>query len=227
MLSLSVFSLPFRFLSSASLPVLATQPSVSSFPLSSRLRLTLAFSVRPLRFRFLGFPHSLRPGFPCFSSVSKYLAFCSFPFILPGFAPTAVPPVLPLCSRFRAFSLSVAFFRPLWFGSNYSAFRSFFSLLPVFPCRRFLRCCLVALRLPRFSSSVWPVAMPYFRLWYSAYCASFYRSLSRLTVATSASWPSLAGFGLFPFAYALGSGYSASGFLPFGFFLFAVSLGNV
>ena len=71
---------------------------------------------------------------------SSYSAFCSFPFIPPGFAPTAVPPVLPSCFRFRAFPLSTAFFRPLPFGSNYSAFRSFFSLLPVLPCRRFLRC---------------------------------------------------------------------------------------
>ena len=42
----------------------------------------------------------------------KYSAFCLFPFILPGFAPTAVPPVLPFCSRFRAFpSLPLSFVR--------------------------------------------------------------------------------------------------------------------
>ena len=177
------------------------------------------FRPRPFRFQLLSLlflpfllfpspPHSGFPGaalsafaslaFPVLSDlVSRvffpgclYSAFCLFPFVPPGFAPTAVPPVLPLCFRFRAFSLSVAFFRPLRFGSDYSAFRSFFSLLPVFPCRRFLRCCPFAVRLPRFSSSVRPVAMPYFRFWYSAYCASFFRSLSRLTVATSAPQPS-------------------------------------
>ena len=63
-----------------------------------------------------------------------------FPFILPGFAPTAVPPVLPLCFRFRAFpALKLSFVRSS-LGSDYSAFRSFFSLLPVFPWRRFPRC---------------------------------------------------------------------------------------
>ena len=173
----------------------------------------------------------LSPFFPTWFPVSSFPVLCtrlSVSFL--SSLPVSLPQLFHRCFPFAfAFGLSphLAFFRPLSLGSYYSAFRSFFSLLPVFPCRRFLRCCLVALRLPRFSSSVWPVAMPYFRLWYSAYCASFRPSLSRLTVATSAPWPSLAGFGLFPFAYALGSGYSASGFLPFGFFLFAVSLGNV
>ena len=58
------FPLPFHFLSSASLPPPATWLSVSSFPLSSCLRLTVASSVRPLRSRFLSFPRSFRPGFP-------------------------------------------------------------------------------------------------------------------------------------------------------------------
>ena len=50
-----------------------------------------------------------------FSPGSSYSASCSFPFILPGFAPTAVPPVLPSCSRFRAFPFPSVFFRPLPF----------------------------------------------------------------------------------------------------------------
>ena len=41
---------------------------------SSRFRLTVASSVRPLRFRFLGFPRSLRPGFPCLPSDFSYSA---------------------------------------------------------------------------------------------------------------------------------------------------------
>ena len=39
--------------------------------------------------------HALFPG-------SSYSASCSFPFILPGFAPTAVPPVLPFVSAFAS-----------------------------------------------------------------------------------------------------------------------------
>ena len=38
------------------------------------------------------------------------------------------------------FPLTSASFRLLSLGSDYSAFRSFLSLLPVLPCRRFLRC---------------------------------------------------------------------------------------
>ena len=38
------------------------------------------------------------------------------------------------------FPLTSAFFRPLQLGSDYSAFRSFLSPLPAFPCRRFSRC---------------------------------------------------------------------------------------
>ena len=65
-------------------------------------------------FRLPRFPPSPPPGFPCFVSGFRYLAFCSFPFVPPGFAPTAVPPVLPFFS---------AFFRPLLFRAFLLAFR--------------------------------------------------------------------------------------------------------
>ena len=143
-LSLSVFSLSFHFLSSASVPVLATWPLFLPFlflpALASQWLLRCCLSV----FRLPCPSTSVPPGFPCFPSISSYSAFCLFPFILPSFAPTAVPLVLPLCSRFRVFPFPSAFFRPLPFGSDYLAFRSFFSLLPVLPCRRFLRCYLSA-----------------------------------------------------------------------------------
>ena len=225
-LSLSVFSLSFGFLSSASFPVLATQPLFLPFlffPLSPHSGF---FGAALSAFALLAFPVLSDLVSRVFFPGCLYSAFCSFPFVPPGSAPTAAFPVLPLCFRFRAFSLSVAFFRPLRSGSDYSAFRSFFSLLPVFPCRRFLRCCPFALRLPRFSSSAWPVAMPCFRfgtlltaILFSIRCLASQWLLQRLGSPLRSS--------LFPFAFALGSGYSASGFLPFGFFLFAVSLGNV
>ena len=101
-------------------------PSLPGFASQRLLRCALPLSLS-------GFPLSLRPDFSCLPSRFLYSAFCSFPFILPGFAPTAVPPVLPLCFRFRAFPALKAFFRPLSLGSDYSAFRTFFSLLPVFP----------------------------------------------------------------------------------------------
>ena len=146
LLSLSGFSafrpvsfVPFRSASGYSafcssfplLPVSASQwlPQCSVSALASSVFPVLSCLVS----------HAFFPG-------SSYSVFCSFPFILPGFAPTAVPPVLPFFSAsfrpllFRAFRLLSAFFRPLLLASDYSASRSFFSLLPVFPCRRFLRC---------------------------------------------------------------------------------------
>ena len=72
-------------------------------------------SVHPSALASLVFPvlpdlisHVFFPG-------SSYSASCSFPFVPPGFAPTAVPPVLPFCSRFRALPFQSAFFRPLLF----------------------------------------------------------------------------------------------------------------
>ena len=92
------------------------------------------------RSRFFGLPRSSQPGFPSPLHGSSYSASCSFPFVLPGLAPAAVPPVLALRFRLRPFSLSSAFFRPLLFGPDYSASCPFFSLLPVLPWQRFLRC---------------------------------------------------------------------------------------
>ena len=88
--------------------------SVSSFPLSSRSPLTVGLlRCFPSALASLVFPvpsdlvsHVFFPG-------SSYSASCLFPFIPPGFAPTAVPPVLPFRSRLRAFPFPSAFFRLL------------------------------------------------------------------------------------------------------------------
>ena len=135
MLSLSGFSLPFCFLSSAFCSGSGYLASVSSFPLSSRFPPHSGSSNRcsPSAFAFRLFPvlsnlvsHVFLPG-------SSYSASCSFLFIPPGFAPTAVPPVPPLCFRFRAFPFPSAFFRPLLSGSDYSAFRLSFPFFPFSP----------------------------------------------------------------------------------------------
>ena len=108
--------------------------SASSFPLFHRLRLTagfLGFSV-PLSLPCLS--PSSRPGFPCLLPGSKYSAFCLFPFVLPCFAPTAVPQVLPFWFSprgptlgFRSLSI------PSALASHYSAFRSSFPDFPRSP----------------------------------------------------------------------------------------------
>ena len=159
------------------------------------------------RSRFFGLPRSSQPGFPSPLHGSSYSAPCSFPFVLPGLTPAAVPPVLALRFRLRPFSLSSAFFRPLLFGPDYSASCPFFSLLPVLPWQRFLRCSSVPF-VPDLSSSVSPVSMRPFRFRYSASCASFLRlavSYHRYYAATGLLFPARP----FPFAFALGSGYLA------------------
>ena len=97
--------LPFVHISSGS----GYLASVSSFPLSSCLRLTVASSVHPSALASLVFPILSDLVSRVFFPGSSYSAFCSFPFVPPGFAPTAVPPVLPFCSRFRAFPFRSAY----------------------------------------------------------------------------------------------------------------------
>ena len=88
------FPLPFRFLSSASAFLPATQPSASSFPFFRLLPHSGIFrAASPLSLPC--FPRSSQPGFPCSLSRFPYSAFCWFPFVLPCFAPAAVPQVIP------------------------------------------------------------------------------------------------------------------------------------
>ena len=130
----------FHFLSSASVLASHYSASVSSFPLSSRLCLTVASSVRPLRSHFPGSPRSFRPGFPCLLSRFFVLGFLFVSFHPSRFRSHSRSTGASLLLSLSGFPLASAFFRPLPFGSDYSAFRPFFSLLPVLPCRRFLRC---------------------------------------------------------------------------------------
>ena len=58
------------------------------------------------------FPLSPRPDLSCLPSRFSYSASCSFPFVLPRFAPTAVPRVLALRLRLRPFPFPSGFFRP-------------------------------------------------------------------------------------------------------------------
>ena len=64
----------FRLLSLASVLGSDYSASVSSFPFSSCLRLTVASSVLRFCFRFFGFPRSASPGFPCVRSRFRYSA---------------------------------------------------------------------------------------------------------------------------------------------------------
>ena len=111
---LSHFPLPFRFLSSSSVSLPATQRDCSSFLLSSRFRLQ-RLSGAPGFFRPSGLSPSFPIRFPTVPSGSAYSAFCWFPFVLPCFTPAAVRQVLTSRSHSRCFSMTFAFFRPLPF----------------------------------------------------------------------------------------------------------------
>ena len=126
--------------------------------------------------RFQGFPLIPGPVSRAFFSGSVLSAFCLFPFALPCFAPTAVPQVITffrLSTSLRCGSLLLLSFVRFRLGSYYSA--SVFS----FPSSRFshhswyLRC--------TYPSSIPPVSMLRFRLWYSA----FLQFLSPLAVFAS------------------------------------------
>ena len=132
-LSLRSFPLLFRFLSSASFPVPATQPSVSSFPFFPFLPHSGFFGA-PFPLSLPGFLHSFLPDFSCILSWFPYSAFCWFPFVLPCFAPAAVPQVIPFWSYppgptpdFRFLS-SASILAP-----HYSASVSSFPLFPFPP----------------------------------------------------------------------------------------------
>ena len=203
--------LPFVRLSSGS----GYSASVSSFPSLPRFASQLLFGCRPSAFRLPGFSTSVPPGFPCFPSVSQYSAFCLFPFILPGFAPTAVPPVLPSCSRFRAFPLlplSFVRFRLVLTTQPSVLSFPFFPFSPVggssgasFLFRS--ACCHASLPIPVLS-------FLHFRSPFAVSPHSGYLSASTF---------SLSGSGLFPLAFALGSGYLASDCPPFENIRFALS----
>ena len=171
-------------------------PSGSFRPLPFRLRLlSLCFFLSDL-FPFpphSGFPGAplpltlLRsspffpPGFPCFLLRFSYSAFCSFPFVLPGFAPTAANSGASLLFRFLSSASLPGFSARL--PLSFVRFRSLlttqpsalsFPLFPISPGSGSLGA-LRFLSSPSLSSSVSPVSMRPFRFRYSASCDSFLR----------------------------------------------------
>ena len=131
----------FRFLSSASVLDSDYSASVSSFPFSSRFRLTVASSVLVFRYRFLRFPRSLLPGFPCIPSRFRYSAS-----LYVSFRPSLIRS--HSCSSGAYFPLALSVFSvslPLPFvrfrsTSGYSALCFFLSVLLASASQRLSRC---------------------------------------------------------------------------------------
>ena len=175
--------------------------SVSSFPCFPAPPHSGFPSASVLPRRFPRFPPSPPPGFPCFLSGFWYLAFCLFPFIPPGFAPTAVPPVLPLCSRFRAFPLlPLSFVRFRLVLTTQPSVLSF----PFFPFSP----------VGGSSGASFLFRPACFHAFLPISVLSFLHFFSPLAVSPHSGCLSASAFllsvsGLFPMAFALGSGYSA------------------
>ena len=163
--------------------------------------------VRPSALASLAFPVLSDLVSRVFFPGSSYSAFCLFPFIPPGFAPTAVPPVLPLCSRFRAFPS-----RPL----SFVRFRLVLTTQPS------------VLSFPFFPFS--PDGGSYgasflfrpacFHAFLPIPVLSLLQFLSPFAVSPHSGYLSASAFflsasGLFPWAFALGSGYLALGMCSF------------
>ena len=147
-LSLSVFPLPIRFLSSASLPVLATQPLFLLFLfLPDSASQWLSRCALPLSLP--RFPLSLRPDFSCLPSRFLYsaLLFVSFRSSLLRSHSRSTGACL-LLSAFSV-SSSLSFVR-LLSTSSYSASVCSFPSLPG-SASQLLSRCPVPLSLPRFS----------------------------------------------------------------------------
>ena len=128
-LSPSAFSLSFRFLSSPSVPVLTTQPSVLPFR-SSRFRLTVASPVR-----LSAFASWLSPFFPAwFPMLSFPVLVLSFLFV--SFRPSLIrfPQLFLRCFPYALalgiFRFPSGFFRPLQFRFRLLSLCFFLSALP-------------------------------------------------------------------------------------------------
>ena len=176
----------FRFLSSAS--ALASHYSAYLFFLSTFLPASasqLASSVLPFRSRFPDLSPYSRPGFPCHLSGSVYSASCLFPFVLPSFAPTAVPLVLPFWISPRGSTLDFRFLSSASaLASHYSASVSSFPCFPLPPHSWVSRCAtvpFVPVAFP-FRSACFHASLPVLVL--SLPAIPFSASLFRVTGAT-------------------------------------------
>ena len=122
--------------------------SVASFPFTSGFASQWLPPCSASALAFTVFPRSSQPGFPCFLSRFSYSAFLFVSFHPSRLRSHSCSTGASLLFRFRfssgLFCLLSAFFRLLQLASDYSAFCSFFSPLPVLPWQRFFRCAPVS-----------------------------------------------------------------------------------
>ena len=168
----------FRSLSVASVLGSDYSASVSSFPFSSCLRLTVASSVLRSPFRSCGLPRSFLPGFPCILSRFRYSASLYVSFHPSLIRSHSCSSGACLLLRFLASPSLPAFSVPLplpfvrfRFPSGYSALLFFLSLLPVSASQWLPQCFGSSFRFPRFPPSFPVPFVPFFSGFrYSTFC---------------------------------------------------------
>ena len=180
LLSLSAFPLLFRFLSSASFPVLTTQPFCFPF-LFFPVLLYSCFPGAPSPLSLPRFSPSFRPvSMPSFRfSVLGFLSVSFRPSLLRF--PQPLVRCLPFAFAFGIFRFTSAFFRPLLLRFRLLSLCFFRSLLPGLTLQWFLRCPLSALAFSVFpvpSCLVSHAVLPGFGTWLSVcFLSSFPVSL--------------------------------------------------
>ena len=175
--------LDFHFLSSASVLEPHYSASVSSVPFLLVLPHSGSTSVR-LNFHLVVFLFLQDLISHVFHQDScTWLSVC-FLSSFPASLPQLFHRCFPLSTSLRPFlcrDLQLTF---NFLSSILVRFKLLSFLTFLFPSSRYPLSAVISMHV---SSSVQPVAMPSIRLWYSAHCNSFYRSLFRITVATSVS----------------------------------------
>ena len=179
----------FRFLSSASIVASHYSAYCSSFP-HFPVPPHSGFPSAPLPLSLSRFSPFVPAWFPMPCSRFSYSASCLFPFVLPSFAPTAVPLVLPFWIAPRGSTLDFRFLSSTSaLASHYSASVSSFPLFP-FPPHSGFRGALWFLSSPLLSPSVPPVSMLPFRFrYFSLPAIPFSAPLFRVTGATLSCRP--------------------------------------
>ena len=181
--------LDFHFLSSASVLEPHYSASVSSVPFLPGFISQWIVQCSSLPFRFDVFPiSSYLISHAALHGSRTWLSVC-FLSSFPASLPQLFHRCFPLSTSLRLFLCRDLLLTFNFLSSVLVRFKLLSFLTFLFPSSRYPLSAVISMHV---SSSVQPVAMLSIRLWYSAHCDSFHRSLFRLTVTTSMSQ-------LFPF----------------------------
>ena len=202
LLSLRYFPFSFRILSFASGSLPATWLTVSSVPFIRVFCLTAASSLLPFRFRLLAFLFPIclvsRASLPILCTWLSVCFLSSFPASLPRLFRWCSPFISSGCLSFAFCFLSSA----SALGTDYSAFRFYFSLHPASPNGGSVRANLSAFRYACCHAFLSALVLSMMHLPFTVSCFATHRLLQDPAIFLSA-------LRQFPLVNTLGSGYLA------------------